>query len=416
MTGAEAGTETRLETETVMTRIAETNEETKTPTSITHDYISDHKLVNLQIANHHSHHHQKVNGVIRQKRPREASSLNRSEINKYQDVNISGKCSETFKGHKSNLGDLSLHNSIDNKADKRHVPSVPMKILDAPGLKDDYYLNLIDWNTTNLIAIALSNVVYVWLPESEAFEAIKVESDYVSSVAWIKDRNNLALGTSAGDVQLWDVETKKRIRNMQGHSSMVGSLSWNDYILSSGSKFGSIHHHDVRIAQHHVGTLCGHTSQVCSLKWSPNGRFLASGGNDGLLNIWPNAPGAGVRTVPHRTIDNRQSAVKAINWCPWQPGILAVGGGMKDGHLRIWDTKTGSCVNDVDTKSQICSLIWLPKYKELVTGHGFPSNQVSVWTYPSLSKSTELKGHTGRVLHLAHSPDGRTLVSLAADE
>ena len=27
----------------------------------------------------------------------------------------------------------------------RNIPSGPEKILDAPGLKDDYYINIIDW-------------------------------------------------------------------------------------------------------------------------------------------------------------------------------------------------------------------------------------------------------------------------------
>ena len=59
-----------------------------------------------------------------------------------------------------------------------------------------------------------------------------------------------------------------------------------NYLYFSGSRSGNIHHHDVRVAQHHVGTLSGHTQEVCGLKWSPDGRYLASGGNDNLLNVW----------------------------------------------------------------------------------------------------------------------------------
>ena len=40
------------------------------------------------------------------------------------------------------------------------------------------------------------------------------------------------------------------------------------------------------MAQHHIATLSGHTQEVCGLKWSPDGKYLASGGNDNLLNVW----------------------------------------------------------------------------------------------------------------------------------
>lgn len=55
----------------------------------------------------------------------------------------------------------------------------------------------------------------------------------------------------------------------------------------SGSRSGHIHHHDVRVAEHHVCTLAAHSQEVCGLQWSPDGRYLASGGNDNLLCVWP---------------------------------------------------------------------------------------------------------------------------------
>ncbi|XP_072108614.1 cell division cycle protein 20 homolog isoform X1 [Mobula birostris] len=377
------------------------------------DYcFPNHKLSHRNTTYHFLNHLKERYFITKQKSQRVIPST----PNKTRIVTINGKCSQTYEARKNSLADVSLHVKQDHTIKKRCISLIPLKVLDAPGLKDDYYLNLVDWNAANIVAIALSNAAYLWHPEKGVHKALNVESGYISSLAWIKDRNNLAIGTTAAQVQLWDVETKKKLRNMQSHCSMVGALSWNDHVLTSGSRFGSIHHHDVRIARHHVGTLCGHDSQVCSLKWSLDGAFLASGGNDGLLNIWHNDPGANTSSKPDLTINNLESAVKAMNWCPWQSQILAVGGGMKDGHLRIWDTKSGTCIQDIDTRSQICSLLWLPKYKELVTGHGFPKHQVSVWNYPSLTKSADLKGHRGRVLHMASSPDCNVVFSAAADE
>ena len=103
-------------------------------------------------------------------------------------------------------------------------------------------------------------------------------------------------------------------------------------------------------------------------------------------------------------------------WCPWQSSLLATGGGTADRHIRFWNTSNGQCVNAVDTKSQVCSLVWSKDYKELVSSHGYSENQLIVWKYPTMEKVTELTGHTARVLHLALTPDGETVISASADE
>lgn len=48
------------------------------------------------------------------------------------------------------------------KSSSRYIPQAPDRILDAPNIVDDYYLNLIDWSSTNILAAALGPHVYLW--------------------------------------------------------------------------------------------------------------------------------------------------------------------------------------------------------------------------------------------------------------
>lgn len=80
--------------------------------------------------------------------------------------------------------------------------------------------------------------------------------------------------------------------------------------ITSGSRSGAIHHHDVRVAEHAVGELNNHTQDVCGLAWSPDGRYLASGGNDNVLNIWNNRLGGD--SQPLHTLTHHLAAVKVV--------------------------------------------------------------------------------------------------------
>lgn len=48
----------------------------------------------------------------------------------------------------------------------RAIPQYPEKILDAPDLVDDYYLNLLDWSASNVLAVCLAQTVYLWNAQS----------------------------------------------------------------------------------------------------------------------------------------------------------------------------------------------------------------------------------------------------------
>jgi len=305
----------------------------------------------------------------------------------------------------------------------RHIAQAPERILDAPGMVDDYYLNLLDWSSRNILAVALGGSLYLWNAESGDIQKLMdcaQPDNYITSLSWVEDGSYLALGTNYNDVQLWDINRGKQVRTMKGHAARVSSLSWNSYILSSGGKDGMILNHDVRVAKHHISTLHGHQDfEVCGLKWSPDGTQLASGGNDNVLNIWDKnqamTSGPTVST-PRFAIREHTAAVKALAWCPWQNHLLASGGGTSDRKIMFWNTATGSMLNHIDTGSQVCSIVWSKNERELVSSHGFSQNQLCVWKYPSLAKVAELTGHQSRVLHLAQSPDGATVCSGAGDE
>ncbi|KAM3359377.1 protein FIZZY-RELATED 2 [Capsicum galapagoense] len=295
----------------------------------------------------------------------------------------------------------------------RKVSRSPYKVLDAPALQDDFYLNLVDWSSQNVLAVGLESCVYLW--HASSGKVVKLcdlgIDDNVCSVGWAQRGTHLAVGTSNGKVQLWDASQSKRIRTMEGHRLRVGALAWSSSQLSSGSRDKSILQHDIRVQADYVSKLSGHKSEVCGLKWSPDSRDLASGGNDNRLFVWNNHS-----TQPILKYCEHMAAVKAIAWSPHLHGLLASGGGTADRCIRFWNTTTNTHLSSIDTGSQVCNLVWSKNANELVSTHGYSQNQIILWKYPTMSKIATLTGHTYRVLYLAISPDGQMIVTGAGDE
>jgi cell division cycle 20, cofactor of APC complex len=301
----------------------------------------------------------------------------------------------------------------------RHIPSAPVRVLDAPEMLDDYYLNLMSWSSTNILAVALSQTLYLWDASTGSIKelmSVDGEDDYISSVSWIQQGgSHIAIGTASNSVQLWDVSAGKQVRSMSGHSSRIGALAWNDFLLASGSRDTTILNHDVRIQQHIVGRMTNHSQEVCGLSWSPDGSYLASGANDNTLCIYDAASTSSMNAQAKFVLSEHQAAVKALAWSPHERNLLASGGGTADRSIKFWNASTGSLLNSIDTGSQVCALQWSPYEKELLSSHGYAENQLCLWKYPTMAKIKELKGHTARVLHLQTSPEG-LVCSGAADE
>ncbi|CAG9316227.1 CDC20_2 [Blepharisma stoltei] len=296
-------------------------------------------------------------------------------------------------------------------ASYRALPTQASRILDAPDILDDYYLNVLAWSDSNLLAVALRNRLYLWnAANGSVSQLLEYPADIITSVSWMKGGSCLAVGDSGHTIKLFDIDKSSEIRSISAHADRVSSLAWNGYVLSSGSRDASIIQHDLRIQNYFVKNQA-HTQEVCGLKWNPEGTQLASGGNDNKLCLWELSS-----TTPQFTANEHTAAVKALAWCPWKANLLATGGGTADKQIKLWNSVTGSCIKSIDSESQVCGLEWNQHDKELLSAHGYSRNQLTLWRYPDMKKINDFMGHSARILCLAQNPEGSMVVSAGADE
>ncbi|XVF08553.1 hypothetical protein REPUB_Repub07fG0013100 [Reevesia pubescens] len=318
--------------------------------------------------------------------------------------------------------DAAVFDNYSKQAQYRYFPKGEKRILDAPGFRNDYYVNIMSWGKNNILAVALGPELYLWNSEDQSvYKLLKVggRDDWPTSVTWSEDARTLAVGYMCSKLELWDAESSKLIRNLQGHRGRIASTAWNGHILTSGSGDKSIINNDVRAGNHLTSCIKRHAGEVCGLKWSIEGNRLASGGNDNLIYIWEASKISSSKFL-HR-LNDHCAAVKALAWSPYHHNVLASGGGLNDGCIKIWNTQNGICINSIETKAQTCGSEWNRHHNEILSGHGYstrPENQnkLCLWRYPSMTKVGELGNHGSRIINLCQSPDGVTVISAAADE
>jgi hypothetical protein len=144
-------------------------------------------------------------------------------------------------GYQNHLKVLYTQNktTAPEAAPTRSIPLMPARVLDAPDLTDDYYLNLLDWSSTNMLAIGLANTVYLWNASTGDIHKLMQlagAEDIITSVSWTADGRAVAVGTKSAAVQLWDVERLSKMRTLAGHQSRgtcFASITTMSYIYFS---------------------------------------------------------------------------------------------------------------------------------------------------------------------------------------
>ena len=292
------------------------------------------------------------------------------------------------------------------------VPQPPpclslLKVIEAPGVDNDYHLNLMAWSDGDVLVVALKCNLCLYNGHSGAVSEVKGRQK-ICSVAPQPGGGRVAVGTDRACIRLVDVATGKTVSEVTVHKGRIVTMAWNGNALLSGSKDNTIHLTDLR-SNVHGGVLRGHSSEVCTLALNHlNSSELASGGADNRILLWD------LRNRRVRTEGQHRACVKALTWFPWKADRLMSGAGYADGSVKEWSTNGElACVQGVDTGAQVSSFLWDRWERRLLVGQGYPLCALSVWEG---TRKLEDYIHCGRVLALASAPLGDRVASLSSDE
>ena len=163
--------------------------------------------------------------------------------------------------------------------------------LDGPGIPADPFAYPLTWSQRNAIAVACGKDVYYQNLDTRATvhlcEIDKIAFGRPRSVQWsVLHPTNLALGTTLGNVQLWDVN-RKEVQHSWKDEDMdsVGGMDWNDHLLAVGLDNGGVNLYDDRQGSL-VNRLTLHQNKVHGVKWSTDKNYLATGDQAGVVYVW----------------------------------------------------------------------------------------------------------------------------------
>ncbi|GME73555.1 unnamed protein product [[Candida] boidinii] len=340
--------------------------------------------------------------------------------NKIMDINV------------IDFGALNNVNKEEFQSKREIITEIPLKVLDAPGLRNDFYCNLISWSPEyDHVAVGLGAITYIWKDAEGTKPLQSIATEQISCVSF-SNKEYLIVGTKSGRLILYnlllstDVQCTK-IFNQSDGICCVSWLSKNDlfYCGDDGGNIGLFHITKINDVYDIIkrSSFSSHEQQICGMDVSPDTREISVGGNDNIVKIYDTS---NLESPRLKFSLKHQAAVKAIAYCPWMPSLLVTGAGSKDRKIRFWHTKTGTLIDFIETEGQITSLIWSRSCKQLVASFGFSTPDVhdndksvllQVYSYPDKRTVTRILASTSmRALSSSISSNCDTIVLAISDQ
>ena len=276
-----------------------------------------------------------------------------------------------------------------------------------------YYVRNINLSATMETPIDLASITQL---ESITSVVFSPDSKMLASVSGA-NRTSLASVSGGDRIVLWDTSTWEP-KILAGHTSDVNSVVFSPdgkLLAGGGSFFGeSIYLWDTMTGGL-LHTLRAPGARVYSIAFSPNRKLLAGGrmkdapNNPSVLWLWDTTTGSLLRTL---TKD--WDWVRSVAFSP-DGKLMATG---SPGQIRLWDTITWQHLKTLNQHSFVYAydVAFSPDGRTLASGSGDTGDvAIDLWDINTGERLKTLVGHTDRVRSVAFSPDGQILASGSDD-